>query len=106
MAIKLAIIFQTLQQIKIGINTKPIATSLSMKYIYLLLFPFIISCADGEEILGGCYVSPTPDVICTKIYDPVCACNDIVYSNSCEAEKAGNLKWKSTNIEQGKSCIY
>tara|TARA_B100000795_G_scaffold253510_1_gene223746 strand:+ start:170 stop:403 length:234 start_codon:yes stop_codon:yes gene_type:complete len=77
-----------------------------MKYLYLLLFLFIVSCVDGEEILGGCYVSPAPDVSCIEVYAPVCACNDIVYSNSCEAEKAGNLKWKSTSIEQGEPCRY
>ena len=47
-----------------------------------------------------------PDVICTKDYKPVCACNDIVYSNSCEAEKAGNLKWKSTEKDSGETCSF
>ena len=77
--------------------------------IFILLFSLIgllISCSDGEEILGPCYVSPNPDTVCIEVYEPVCACNDIVYSNSCKAEKAGNLKWKSTSIEQGKPCSY
>jgi len=79
---------------------------LSMKYLYLLLFIFIVSCVDDENDLGKCYVSPKPDDACIEIYEPVCACNDIVYSNSCEAEKAGNLRWKSTSIEQGNPCRY
>lgn len=106
MAIKLVTIFQTRQQIKIGINTNPIVTSLSMKNIYLLLFLFIVSCNDGEEVLGECYVSPKPDVICSAVYEPVCACNNLVYSNSCLANKAGNLKWKSTKLSTGESCNY
>ena len=57
-------------------------------------------------MLGDCFVSPEPDRICTEEYQPVCACNDLVYSNSCYAEKAGNLKWKSTNKSPGENCDY
>ena len=75
-----------------------------MKYLYLLMFLFTVSCAD--EVLGDCYVSPTPNTVCTEESQPVCACNDIVYSNSCEAEKAGNLKWKPTRKEKSETCSY
>jgi hypothetical protein len=57
-------------------------------------------------LIGDCVVSPNPEIICTKDYKPVCACNNLVYSNSCEAEKAGNIKWKSTNKVSGKECSY
>tara|TARA_B100000497_G_scaffold118090_1_gene144035 strand:- start:458 stop:670 length:213 start_codon:yes stop_codon:yes gene_type:complete len=69
----------------------------------LLIF---VSCVDDEDVLGDCYVSPDPDAVCIEIYEPVCACNNIVYSNSCEAEKAGNLSWKSTNLSSGEECKY
>lgn len=61
-----------------------------------LLYTFILmfSCTDGDEFLGPCYVSPNPEIICTEEYKPVCACNNLVYSNACEAEKAGNLNYK------------
>ena len=73
--------------------------------IFLMLLIFV-SCVDDEDVLGDCYVSPDPDAVCIEIYEPVCACNNIVYSNSCEAEKAGNLSWKSTNLSSGEECKY
>ena len=73
--------------------------------IFLMLLIFV-SCGDGEGVLGDCYVSPDPDAVCIEIYEPVCACNNIVYSNSCEAKKAGNLSWKSTNLSSGEECKY
>ncbi len=75
---------------------------------YNILFVFIIfsSCNDDMEIIGDCFVAPEPERICPEIYGPVCACNDLVYSNSCKAEKAGNLKWKLTNKDVGENCDY
>ncbi|MDA9593705.1 Kazal-type serine protease inhibitor [Flavobacteriaceae bacterium] len=79
------------------------------KSIFTFLIFLILSCNSKEEesnVLGDCVVPAKPDVICTKDYKPVCACNDIVYSNSCEAEKAGNLKWKSTEKDSGETCSF
>ncbi|MBT3561951.1 hypothetical protein N8867_04850 [Flavobacteriaceae bacterium] len=73
--------------------------------IYFLLLIFV-SCVDGEEILGDCYVSAEPDAVCIEIYEPVCACNNVVYGNSCKAKKAGNLSWKSTSLASGEECKY
>ena len=79
------------------------------KSIFTFLIFLILSCDSKEDesnVLGDCVVPAKPDVICTKDYKPVCACNDIVYSNSCEAEKAGNLKWKSTEKDSGETCSF
>ena len=74
--------------------------------ISLFSLVFLISCNEEDNIIGDCFVSADPDRICTEEYQPVCACNDIVYSNSCYAEKAGNLKWRSTNKDAGENCQY
>ena len=77
------------------------------KLIYIFLgLTLMIGCSDSNEILGTCYVSPNPEIICNEEYDPVCACNNLVYVNSCEAEKAGNLLYKTTNKDIGDDCIY
>ena len=34
-----------------------------------------------------------PDAICFFIYDPVCGCDNVTYSNSCYAENSGVLSW-------------
>ena len=75
---------------------------------YKILFVFIIffSCNDDMEIVGEFFVSTETERICPEIYEPVCACNDLVYSNSCKAEKAGNLNWKLTNKDVGENCDY
>ena len=77
-----------------------------MKYKLIIIFLLFISCVDNEEILGACSVAPDYDAVCVEIVEPVCACNDLVYSNSCYAQKAGNRSWKSTNLESGDKCNY
>jgi len=76
------------------------------KLLLLLLFIPLVSCGDNDDVIGDCVVSPNPEIICTKEYQPVCACNNLVYGNSCEAEKAGNLKWKSTKKDSREECSY
>ena len=69
----------------------------------LLIF---VSCNNKEDVIGDCYVSPEPDAVCAAVYEPVCACNNLVYSNSCRTKKAGNLSWKSTSLSSGEECEY
>ena len=77
--------------------------ALSMLFFTLIF----ISCEQKtDDVIGDCFVSPNLDMICTEIYQPVCACNDLVYSNSCYAERAGNLKWKATNKDSGEKCEF
>ena len=78
-----------------------------MRFLLLLAFIVIASCNERQDdVIGDCFVAQDPERICTEEAEPVCACNDLVYSNSCYAEKAGNLKWKSTNKNPGENCHY
>ena len=78
-----------------------------MRFLILLAFIAIASCNETlDDVIGDCFVAPDPERVCTEEAEPVCACNDLVYSNSCYAEKAGNLKWKSTNKNPGENCDY
>jgi chitodextrinase len=39
---------------------------------------------------GDCIAkTPNPDIVCIALFDPVCGCNGVTYSNGCEAERNG-----------------
>ena len=50
--------------------------------------PYEPACVQGEYIHG---------VVCTEIYDPVCAPDGTTYANSCYAEKDG---WDNLCLEK------
>jgi heat shock protein HslJ len=54
--------------------------------IAILLFPFLFLTCDSEDACKG---DPISDCVCTTIYDPVCGCDNVTYSNACEAKCAG-----------------
>lgn len=79
-------------------------TNLVMKYpLILLLFIILTSqkCQDKQEQdtssgeLADC-IDPEKirkDMACTMIYQPVCGCNGVTYSNACVAGNNGLLSW-------------
>jgi hypothetical protein len=54
--------------------------------------PLVEYCATppGQcEAPGTCTMLPDPKVMCQDVIDPVCGCNDMVYSNACYMAHAG-----------------
>ena len=58
------------------------------KPFYFLFLLMLYACPNTEE---GCLAKARqdPTQVCIQLYDPVCGCNNITYSNACIAESWG-----------------
>lgn len=65
------------------------------KYKLALLTFGIISLNIITGCKKACIEKQSKDCMCTMQYDPVCGCNNVTYSNACEAECSGITEYKT-----------
>ena len=64
-----------------------------MKHL-ILSFLLLINMCDKDDDQTSCINNPiSPDVVCIEIYEPVCGCNEVTYSNACHATASGVSTW-------------
>lgn len=62
------------------------------KHLHLVFLLLLYGCPKAEE---DCHAnsSQDPSQVCIELYEPVCGCNNITYSNACIAESWGVVQF-------------
>ena len=62
------------------------------KFSVQFLSVFLLSCSSNED--DSCVANePDSEIVCIEIYQPVCGCNNVTYSNDCYAGASGISNW-------------
>jgi len=65
-------------------NMKGILTIVSVLFMVIAF-----SACNKKRTATNCSEKVKDECICTQVYEPVCGCNNITYSNECEAQCHG-----------------
>ena len=67
-----------------------------MKCLLFLFFSLgFFSCNNSNDNIDVCIDESKIDLegVCITVYEPVCGCDKITYSNSCKSQNAGVVSW-------------
>ena len=60
----------------------------------ILILMMIGACSEDDPVPACIDTSQIrSEVACITVYDPVCGCNDVTYSNECFAQIEGVTSW-------------
>ena len=64
-----------------------------LKYILIFVLSIILFGCNNNDSITPCKNDGIDGRVCIEIYQPVCGCDDLTYSNSCYAERDGLTSW-------------
>ena len=67
-----------------------------MKHLLLVFISLgFFSCDNSNDNIDVCVDKSKIDLdgVCITVYEPVCGCDKITYTNSCKAQNAGVVSW-------------
>tara|TARA_Y100001935_G_scaffold199931_1_gene168220 strand:- start:202 stop:420 length:219 start_codon:yes stop_codon:yes gene_type:complete len=67
-----------------------------MKHLLLVFISLgFFSCDNSNDNIDVCVDKSKIDLdgVCITVYEPVCGCDKITYTNSCKSQNAGVVSW-------------
>ena len=69
-----------------------------IKSVSLIFSFFLVSESSAQSCIDSTLIDP--EVMCSTLWEPVCGCNGVTYSNDCVAQNNGVLSFTEGACEE------